>query len=350
MAATSVAALAAPRLGAPARAPRKVFPCASCARSDNVDGTVVVRSRTRHARSRWRPSGAPLGLRASRSRLVQTPGAIANPDPEPPRAGTEDDAPVVFTFPSRDDEDLGVSGTTETSSRDPRRPPPSRWSRARSTAWTTSSTRSRPLMLRPRPRPRRRPRPSAPSRTVVVGGGPTGLATAIMLARRGWENVEVWERLGRPARPDDTAVWGDPDRSYNVGVSGRGQIALEKLGACERVLRYCKRVNGRMDWSPQNPNGVTRESTEKKYATQVIQRDRLVATLLEEIEEKYSDKVTVFHDTACAACEWLPGGGATLTREPAERIEKLDEDLGARRRRRRRETTPTPTRRKRRTF
>jgi len=34
MAATPVAALAAPRLGAPARAPRKVFPRASCARSD----------------------------------------------------------------------------------------------------------------------------------------------------------------------------------------------------------------------------------------------------------------------------------------------------------------------------
>lgn len=329
MAATSVAALAAPRLGAPARAPRKVFPCASCARSDNVDGTVVVRSRTRHARSRWRPSGAPLGLRASRSRLVQTPGAIANPDPEPPRAGTEDDAPVVFTFPSRDDEDLGVSGTTETSSRDSGvvtvEVEPSAFhsmdDEFDAIAAAHAETEAAAAAARPRPSP--------PSRTVVVGGGPTGLATAIMLARRGWENVEVWERLGRPARPDDTAVWGDPDRSYNVGVSGRGQIALEKLGACERVLRYCKRVNGRMDWSPQNPNGVTRESTEKKYATQVIQRDRLVATLLEEIEEKYSDKVTVFHDTACAACEWLPGGGATLTREPAERIEKLDEVLGA---------------------
>jgi 2-polyprenyl-6-methoxyphenol hydroxylase-like FAD-dependent oxidoreductase len=328
MAATSVAALAAPRLGAPARAPRKVFPRASCARSDNVDGTVVVRSRTRHARSRWRPSGAPLGLRASRSRLVQTPGAIANPEPEPPRAGTEDDAPVVFTFASRDDEDLGASGTTETSPRDSGvvtvEVEPSAFhsmdDEFDAIAAAHAETEAAAAAARPRPSP--------PSRTVVVGGGPTGLATAIMMARRGWENVEVWERLRRPARPDDTAVWGDPDRSYNVGVSGRGQIALEKLGACERVLRYCKQVNGRMDWSPQNPNGVTR-LTEKKYATQVIQRDRLVAVLLEEIEEKYSDKVTVFHETACAACEWLPGGGATLTREPAERIEKReDEDVG----------------------
>ena len=170
------------------------------------------------------------------------------------------------------------------------------------------------------------------------------MATAIISARRGWENAEVWERLGRPAPSRRHGRVGDPDRSYNVGVSGRGQIALEKLGACERVLQYCKRVNGRMDWSPQNPNGVTRESTEKKYATQVIQRDRLVATLLEEIEEKYSDKVTVFHDRV-RCVRVAPGGGATLTREPAERIEKLDEDPGAaattaggaRRRRRRRD-------------
>ena len=328
MAATSVAALAASRLGAPARAPRKVFPRASCARSDNVDGTVVVRSRTRHARSRWRPSGAPLGLRASRSRLVQTPGAIANPEPEPPRAGTEDDAPVVFTFASRDDEDLGASGTTETSPRDSGvvtvEVEPSAFHSVDDEFDAIAAAHAEAEAAAAAARPR----PSPPSRTVVVGGGPTGLATAIALARRGWENVEVWERLRRPARPDDAAVWGDPDRSYNVGVSGRGQIALEKLGACERVLRYCKQVNGRMDWSPQNPNGVTR-LTEKKYATQVIQRDRLVAVLLEEIEEKYSDKVTVFHETACAACEWLPGGGATLTREPAERIEKReDEDIG----------------------
>lgn len=316
-------ALAAPRLGAPARVPRKVSPRASCARLDNVDGTVV-RSGTRHARSPWAPTGAPLRLRASRSRLGRTPGAIANPEPEPPEAGTADDATVVFTFPSRneEDEDLGASPTeaTKASSGAPRDPgvvtvevEPSAFHSvddefdaiaARIEAEAAAAAEAA------------RPKPSPPSRTVVVGGGPTGLAAAIALARRGWENVEVWERLPRPARPDDSAVWGDPDRSYNVGVSGRGQIALEKLGACERVLRYCKRVNGRMDWSPQNPNGVTR-LTEKRYATQVIQRDRLVAVLLEEIEEKYGDKVTVLHDTACVKCEWLPGGGATLAREPA---------------------------------
>ena len=69
-----------------------------------------------------------------------------------------------------------------------------------------------------------------------------------MLRRLPWRRV--WERLDRP--PSPTAVeWGDPNRSYCIGVSGRGQIALEKLGCVERVLRYCKEVNGRMDWSPE---------------------------------------------------------------------------------------------------
>lgn len=34
-----------------------------------------------------------------------------------------------------------------------------------------------------------------PASTVIVGGGPTGLLAAIALARRGWANIEVWERL-----------------------------------------------------------------------------------------------------------------------------------------------------------
>lgn len=79
---------------------------------------------------------------------------------------------------------------------------------------------------------------SLPASTAIVGGGPTGLAVALMLARRGYRNVRVYERLAEPP-PPASAEWGNPERSYNLGIGGRGQMALAKLGAAEKVLSWC---------------------------------------------------------------------------------------------------------------
>lgn len=79
---------------------------------------------------------------------------------------------------------------------------------------------------------------SKPTSTAVVGGGPAGLATAIMLARRGYRHITVLERLEEPPAPS-SAEWGNPERSYNLGIGGRGQMALKKLGAADRVLSWC---------------------------------------------------------------------------------------------------------------
>ena len=144
-----------------------------------------------------------------------------------------------------------------------------------------------------------------PKSAVIVGGGPTGLACAIALARRGWTNVEVWERLRKPP-PSESSVWGDASRSYNVGLSGRGQSVLKDLGLYDAVIDKCAVVKGRMDWGP---DGVPKERlANKAYDTQVIQRDRLVSVLVEEIEKKYSDKVSILYDTACLGCEFTPEG------------------------------------------
>ncbi|CBJ26418.1 Kynurenine 3-Monooxygenase [Ectocarpus siliculosus] len=157
---------------------------------------------------------------------------------------------------------------------------------------------------------------SRPSSTAIVGGGPTGLAVALMLARRGYRDISVMERLNQPP-PPSSPKWDNAERSYNLGIGGRGQVALAKLGAVDRVLDWCAEAVGRKDWNPQTPDGAERIFSERKYKTKVIARDRLASCLLEEIREKHSDAVTVRFDVECTGAKWLePGGkgsGATLS-------------------------------------
>lgn len=64
-----------------------------------------------------------------------------------------------------------------------------------------------------------------PKSTAIVGAGPAGLFASIVLARRGYTNITVFDRLPRPPTPD-SSEWGNPLRSYNLGLGARGQIAL----------------------------------------------------------------------------------------------------------------------------
>ena len=57
-----------------------------------------------------------------------------------------------------------------------------------------------------------------PPSTTIVGGGPAGLATAIMLARKGYKNIKVLDRLPPPAAAGDASVWSDTAKHYLVGL------------------------------------------------------------------------------------------------------------------------------------
>jgi 2-polyprenyl-6-methoxyphenol hydroxylase-like FAD-dependent oxidoreductase len=143
---------------------------------------------------------------------------------------------------------------------------------------------------------------------IVVGAGPAGLTTAIMLARRGYTSVKVYERLLAPPPPND-AVWDDfenpTSRNYNIGVSLRGQKAMTKLEVLDKIDSYSAKCVGRMEWSPET-KGLPKETISKGkiYDPKIIQRERLASCLLEEIHTKYNESVSVSYETECTNLEW----------------------------------------------
>ncbi len=63
--------------------------------------------------------------------------------------------------------------------------------------------------------------PKVLSRVVIIGGGPTGLCSAIALQKLGWSNITVLE--SRPAK------FFDHSKSYVYSIDARGQRVFKEL-------------------------------------------------------------------------------------------------------------------------
>ncbi|GAB5361327.1 hypothetical protein AAMO2058_000703800 [Amorphochlora amoebiformis] len=135
----------------------------------------------------------------------------------------------------------------------------------------------------------------------IVGGGPAGLATALMLARRGYTNIHLFERLSTIVERQMST------RSYNIGLNGRGQIALKSLGALDRISQAAYEVRGRKEWGPAGSNVEEREFTDRRYLTKVILRQNLVNCLREEVDAQAADVVQVSEGVECVGITWEPG-------------------------------------------
>ena len=144
-------------------------------------------------------------------------------------------------------------------------------------------------------------------RPIIIGAGPTGLATAIMLAKRGYSNIQVFDKLSQPPSPDDISVWcsSEGERNYNIGLSGRGQKAMQALGVLDKVRLYAAEVVGRKEWTPRSPHEpVVSFYTGRTYPSRILQRDRLTSVLFDEIEKKYHDRIKIHFNVVCINAQW----------------------------------------------
>ena len=156
------------------------------------------------------------------------------------------------------------------------------------------------------------------------------------------QDIHVYERLPAPAASDDSSVWGDTARFYLIGLGGRGQKALQELGAWEPVKRRSVVVLGRKDWAPGAgvDEGVERIFGDDRpyktaviltpaltlaltltptpapapalaltrYKTTVIPRDRLAGVLREVALDAHAGAITLHYDTQLTAVRWEAGG------------------------------------------
>jgi 2-polyprenyl-6-methoxyphenol hydroxylase-like FAD-dependent oxidoreductase len=154
----------------------------------------------------------------------------------------------------------------------------------------------------------------------IIGAGPAGLSTAIALARLGYKNVKVFDKLDEPLAPD-SPDWVDlvsPTflRSYNIGISGRGQKVLRALGVMDKIENFAADVTGRKDWSPESPIDSPREviyTGVKSYTTRVIQRDRLASVLLRELRtnDAFNKVVTIHYGSSVSRVDFPTSASKT---------------------------------------
>ena len=130
---------------------------------------------------------------------------------------------------------------------------------------------------------------------VIVGGGPAGFATALILAKRGWHQITVLEK--RPA-----ADFYEPDKSFNYLIDGRGQKFTDLFSLTEKLAKISV-PNTEFYLTEIKANGNRKTSKlpiidPNRKTAYWLQRPIFLQLLFQEIEENWHNKITTLFVSA----------------------------------------------------
>jgi kynurenine 3-monooxygenase len=139
---------------------------------------------------------------------------------------------------------------------------------------------------------------TAKENVLIVGGGPCGFATALMLAKRGWTKITVLEK-----RP--TADFYEPDKAFNYLIDGRGQKFTDLLGLTDKLAEIGF-PNSEFTLTRIQANGSRKTlklpfiDPNRKEAYWLPRR-LFVQLLDREIDRNWQDNIKVLFNTKCTA-------------------------------------------------
>lgn len=131
---------------------------------------------------------------------------------------------------------------------------------------------------------------------LIVGGGPAGFATALMLAKRGWTNITVLEQR-------IAADYYEPDKSFNYLIDGRGQKLTDFLGITDELTKIG--VSSKEFYLTLIQANGSRKTLNlpiidpNRKTAYWLSRKEFVLLLYQEIERNWQDCITVLFKTRC---------------------------------------------------
>ena len=138
--------------------------------------------------------------------------------------------------------------------------------------------------------------PSSRRNVLIVGGGPAGLAAALMLAKRGWTEITVLEKRA-------TADYYEPGKSFNYLIDSRGQQFTDLLSLTEQLSTVGVPVTEFSITSiqPNSSRKTLKRSFNAPKPAYWMFRKTFLQLLYQEIEQHWNHHITVLFNTRCVA-------------------------------------------------